>query len=330
MVRTKCVHHFLVHILWFILFASLTACEQLGLGGKAALPDSTHRVGMAYNIPPSTINKLGNFFYDREIAKQNEKGKIKTDAKIKRSVDRVAENLIAAARKDPRYGDVAKELDWRHETIKAEDPSTAKVFSGGGIAVFEGVFPYVKTEGALAGILAHEMAHILARHEVKRLSALVAAGGVSGGALAFSITNPEKMDPKMIGPVAGALGLGYFFGVNQPWAREQEKEADCAGLSLAAKAGYDPEAITGFWRRMNEMRNEPHTAFDFLKDHPMDDDRFYYIKDQCLAQAKRIYEMVGPDQRQNASAWINFPVPDCRSRAEGSQSFSPSDECHHL
>jgi predicted Zn-dependent protease len=296
-------HLFRLSIIGFFLLASLTACEKLGLGGKAALPGSDKLSGGMTPVTPSMVNKLGNIIYNWKIGNLKDEKKIETDAEMKQPVDRVIANLKAAAHKDPKYGDVAKELDWRHETIKVEDPSLAKAFSGGGIAVYEGAFRHAKTEGVLAGILAHEMAHILARHEVKRVSALVAAGGVSAGTLAFTIANPEKMDPKVFGPVAGAMGLGYFFGVNQPWAREDEKEADCLGLSLAARAGYEPKVIEKFW---DDASHDPKAngSFTFLKDHPTDKERYEYIKSTCLEEANKDYAKVAKEKRQSASAML--------------------------
>jgi predicted Zn-dependent protease len=293
-----------------LVVASFTACEQLGgmVGKKppAGVPVSSSGMTAALTpqIPPAAVYEFGNYFYRREIQTQKEKGNIEERPEFVKPIERIFDRLKRTALEDPDYAEVAKELDWQLNTIKDKSITMPKAFPGGGIAIYEGLFPHAKTEGAFAGILGHEMAHVLLRHEIKRLSALVAAEGAAGGAIVASLANPKTMDPKVVGPVAGSLGLGYYFGQKTVWAQEQEKDADCTGLLLAAKAGYEPAKIVSFWEGVNKDRETLNKSLDFLKEHPMNDARYKYIKDTCQQKAEDVYKTVGKEKQQDAAALL--------------------------
>ncbi len=295
-----------------LLFLSMTGCdklnipgggmagspmaEQLAAGAIKASPPST----VATAIPPSTLARLGNVIYDWEV-KRREK---EDDPNVTAQMHRIFQRLKEVALADPTYGAVAKEMDWKLNTIRDKEIVMADAYPGGGVAIYNGVFTIAENEGALAAILGHEMAHVLARHELNRMTGDVAATAMTVGSAIASGTMPDKMDPKVIGPVAGALGIGYIFGVRQPWQRANELEADCLGLLLAAKAGYDPEKINGFWRRMNNDATKANDSYQFLNDHPINENRITHIKTTCLSPAQKVYDQVESVHRQDASATL--------------------------
>ena len=85
------------------------------------------------------------------------------------------------------------------------------------------------------------------------------------------------------------------------WAKQDELDADCIGLDLAAEAGYDPEKILGFWRRMQHDSDENNKEIDLLDEHPINKDRINNLNNACLTKAKGIYKQVKQSERQNAS-----------------------------
>lgn len=253
-----------------VLFISVTGFDLPKLpGGGVASP--------TIPVSPSMIAKLGNFFYDREIKNREEKGENEKDQEVNKQMNKIFNRLKEAAQNDPKYGLVAKEMDWKLNTIRDKAMINAKAFSGGGVAIYEGVFRVAKNEGALGAILGHEMIHILARHDLKRFSgdtAVAASTVASGVALG---TSPDKIDRQAIAAVTGALGIGYLFGGRQAWERSQEHDADCDGLELAAKAGYDPSVIEAFWERMKNATEEDKKTYRFLDDHPINQERLDHI-----------------------------------------------------
>ena len=84
-----------------------------------------------------------------------------------------------------------------------------------------------------------------------------------------------------------ALGLGSQLGVELPFSRQQESEADHIGLILMAKAGYDPATAVDFWQRMlaYSKGKEPPA---FLSDHPSSEQRIADIKRE-LPEAKAAF-----------------------------------------
>ncbi len=306
------------------LFISVAACDKVNLtevmkvGGQVAAGQTaqsgTPGGGMAglsvagqllkdvpISVPPSAVAKLGNAFYHFEILRKESQKE--TEPRVTDQMARIFDLLKAAAQTDQTYGEVAQKMDWQLNTLK-ENIAMAKAFPGGGIVIYDGVFPVAQNEGALAAILGHEMAHVLKQHELKRLTGDVAVAATTlGPAIASGM---GEVDPKVVGPVAGALGVGYLFGVRPHWQRSQEDEADCLGLELATKAGYDPEKIKGFWRRMKALNDESPSAMpQFLNDHPIDDDRLTHIENQCMSTAKKDYaEIVKNGKNQEASALL--------------------------
>src|SRR5205085_2287209 len=122
--------------------------------------------------------------------------------------------------------------------------------------------------------------HALAHHSGERLSRMeLMQLGETGILAAVGAKKPEAV--QMVG---AALGIGAQLGVELPFSRSQEAEADHIGLVLMAKAGYDPARAVDFWQRMAEYGKgkEPPA---FLSDHPSDQDRIAAIKRE-LPEAK--------------------------------------------
>lgn len=257
-------------------------------------------------VSPAKLASLGNELYNKEIEQRKEKNEIETNNKVTDQMDRIFDQLKSAALADQEYGAVAKEMDWRLTTIRDKEIVMAKAYPGGGVAIYNGVFHVAENEGALAAILGHEMAHVLARHELKRIAghAAVAAAAVgSGVALAMK---PEKRDRQVIAGITGALAIADLFGGRQAWERAQEHDADCLGLRLSARAGYDPKKLEGFWQRMKAIEDSEgaKNKYQFLNDHPITPDRLDHIKDTCIPKAQEVYDQVEQTKRQNASATL--------------------------
>ncbi|HVI24187.1 MAG TPA: M48 family metallopeptidase, partial [Myxococcales bacterium] len=93
--------------------------------------------------------------------------------------------------------------------------------------------------------------------------------------------------PGAVQAVGAALGIGSQVGVELPFSRQQESEADHIGLVLMAKAGYDPAKAVDFWQRMAAYGKGKQPPA-FLSDHPSDEDRIAAIKKE-LPEAKAAY-----------------------------------------
>jgi predicted Zn-dependent protease len=294
------------------LFLSVAACDTINIpgGGAAGLrKDAPAPDDKPPAVSPSALASLGNELYNKEVEQRKGKNEIETNTTVTVQMDHIFNQLKSAALTDEEYGAVAKEMDWRLNTIRDKNVVMAKAYPGGGIAIYDGVFDVAKNEGALAAILGHEMAHVLARHELKRMAGHAAvAGATLGSAIALAL-KPDKRDRQVIAGVTGAAALGYLVGGRQAWERAQEHDADCLGLRLAAKAGYDPKKIEGFWQDM--MKNtEANDKYQFLNGHPVNDDRLKHINEldnnnkSCMSRSQEVYDQVENGKRQDASATL--------------------------
>jgi predicted Zn-dependent protease len=142
---------------------------------------------------------------------------------------------------------------------------------GGYVYVTRGLLALADNEAEVAGVLAHEIGHVTARHSAERYGQTVAAN-VFGLGLGLLLGRGPATD--LYGAVAGVALRSY--------SREQEYESDLLGVRYMARAGYDPGAMASFLGRLqahsqfeSELRGEPGKAdrFDLLQTHPRTADR---------------------------------------------------------
>jgi len=159
---------------------------------------------------------------------------------------------------------VSGRADYQWEFTVIDDPKQANAFAlpGGKVAVYTGLFPIAQDTAGLAAVLGHEVSHAIARHGAERMSqGLVAQLAGTGLAVGLGSYSPATQIAVM-----QAFGLGVQVGAMLPFGRSQESEADRIGLILMAKAGYDPAASLGLWRRFEQAGSS--APPEFLSTHP--------------------------------------------------------------
>lgn len=150
-----------------------------------------------------------------------------------------------------------------------EHEINAFALPGGQVFVNDSLILAMISEGELAGPLAHEIAHVTARHAVKRLS---------------------KMQYMQYGALAGIIfgGIGYWgyqgIGILMNLAalgitRESESEADLLGTQYLWKAGYDPRLLIDSFDRL--LKNQKLGVSSFWRSHPSLDDRMERVEEEA-------------------------------------------------
>ncbi len=210
-----------------------------------------------------------------------EYGKVLNQSKLSSSqqqvemVRRVGFKIAKAAEaflKEAGMQSEIKNLNWEFNLIEDDKQANAWVMPGGKAAVYTGILKYTQNETGLAVVLGHEVAHAIARHGNERMSqGLMAQMGGAALSAALSQNSPATQNLFM-----QAYGAGATVGLLLPYSRLHESEADRIGLTLMARAGYDPREAVPFWQRMNEQggRRPP----EFLSTHPAPESRIANIK----------------------------------------------------
>ncbi|MFP4351845.1 MAG: M48 family metallopeptidase [Puniceicoccaceae bacterium] len=178
-------------------------------------------------------------------------------------------------------GGAVPAADWEFIYID-EDQVNAFALPGGKIAVYDGLFDVVENEDELAFIIAHEVAHVTARHANQRLSQAMVLAGIGVG-VGYAI---EDLDPAEKQIVMAAYGLGGTLGVALPYSRMHEREADYIGLLYMARAGYNPAVAPGVWEKMAE--DSPGGPPAWLSTHPSHGDRARRLR-ESMPEAEREY-----------------------------------------
>jgi len=256
----------------FILCFSLAACATVPL---------TERKSLSL-ISDSELVSLSNDQY----AKVLKESKLSTDQEEVQMVTRVGKRIATAAEgflKESGAGDKIKNYKWQFNVIEDDKTVNAWCMPGGKVAVYTGILPVTKNETGLAVVLGHEVAHAIAEHGNERMSqALVAQLG--GVALSAALANQPAETTQLF---MAAYGVTANVGALLPYSRLHESEADRIGLTLMAKAGYDPHEAVRFWQAMSAQGgSRPPTL---LSTHPAPESRIEKIK-SYIPEAMRYYK----------------------------------------
>lgn len=151
-------------------------------------------------------------------------------------VKRVGGEIARAAEEFMRESGMESEIEnykWEFNLIEDDKVVNAWCMPGGKVAFYTGILPITRDENGLGVVMGHEVAHAIAKHGNERVSqGLLAQLGAVSLSLALSreptVTNQIFM---------AAYGIGAQVGVLLPYSRLHEREADCIGLMLMARAG---------------------------------------------------------------------------------------------
>jgi len=210
-------------------------------------------------------------------------------------------NAVETFYKNNGYESELQNYAWEFNLVK-DNSVNAFAMPGGKVVIFTGLLPVTQTEEALAVVIGHEIAHVIAQHSNERLSQQIAlqyGGAIAGGLLG----NSQAM--QQLGNTV--FGLGAQFGVMMPYARKQEYEADEIGLIIMAMAGYNPQVAIPFWTRMAESGGGAQVP-EFLSTHPTDSKRIANIEN-IMPGVMQYYKGTGVQNQTSAPIKTKAEVP---------------------
>jgi predicted Zn-dependent protease len=165
-----------------------------------------------------------------------------------------------------------------------DDSINAFALVGGHVGVHSGLILLSQNESELAGVVGHEIAHILQKHQARMMHGQRGAQFTSLAALALAVL-AARGGSSQSGQIteAAIASAGALQIQNQiDYTREHEREADRVGLTLVERAGYDPRGMATFFERLlranrlNEFKGAP----AYLRTHPLTTERIADIQDR--------------------------------------------------
>lgn len=202
----------------------------------------------------------------KAYAEIKSKSKISNNAEWNAMVQRVAQRIAKAS---------GEPFQW--EVVLIESPEVnAWCMPGGKMAVYTGIMPVLQTEGALAAVMGHEVAHATLRHgmagyaRAKKSNYAGLAIGIAtvvGGELLCG--SQMCKDLSKLGGAAAGFAITFL---DRKFSRGDETSADQEGQILMARAGYDPKESLKLWQRMNAAKQGAAPP-EFMSTHPSDQTR---------------------------------------------------------
>ena len=210
------------------------------------------------------------------------------------------------------------------------DPSiNAFALPGGPMFIHTGLLSALDNESQLAGVMAHEMSHVILRH------------GTSQVSKANLVQLPAMLGASALGNKGGLWGtlgqLGVGLGAQSvllSYSRDAEQQADLNGAQIMNEVGYDPTQMAKFFEK---LQTQGGTAGDtrlanFLSDHPTPGNRVKYVEDQNKSLPKVAYRESAPDDlprvKQLVAALPPPPKPAPAATAAAGQGTPPSAAVH--
>jgi len=213
--------------------------------------------GRIFGILPNWVSLEKEQALGSQIAAEFEQtARLVEDPVICEYVDRVGQNIV-------KHSDARVPF---HIKVVDTDEVNAFAFPGGYFYVNKGLILAADNEAELAGVMAHEISHVTARHATQRMSkgqylqlAAIPALFVGGYWAQMGIQN--------------ALGLGLnleLMGIT----RESEREADQLGIQYLWNTGYDPNAFVSFFEKLQaQEKSKPGRLAGWFRTHPSTEDR---------------------------------------------------------
>lgn len=239
----------------------IAVCKYLGTTQINPITNEKQHIGMSVDqeiaiglqSAPSMANQHGGLHPDQNA-----------QALVKQVGQRLVDNTIA--QKSP----------YRYDFHLLRDQRTVNAFAlpGGQIFITAALFNRLETEDQLAGVLGHEIGHVLARHSAERMSKQELIQGLTGAAV-MATYDPYNPASQRSGEVAKYIGNL----VSMKFGRSQELQSDDLGVRLMLEAGYNPSEMIGVMKILKAAAGGDGRQPEFFSTHPDPENRVERIQE---------------------------------------------------
>ncbi len=207
-------------------------------------PDQEIALGL--QSVPSMFQEFGNEVRDPQIAAL---------------VENVGQSLVR--------GSIANQTEWEWDFHAIDNDQVINAFAlpGGQVFITTALLNEFNSEDQLAGVLAHEIVHVLARHSAQQIAKSDLTNGLVGAIAVASENASAAQTAAMIGQL-----------VNMSYGRDAEIQSDTFGVCLMASAGYDPEAMIEVMQILASAGGGSGQP-EFFSTHPNPDNRIARIQE---------------------------------------------------
>ncbi|MBE9214650.1 M48 family metalloprotease [Plectonema cf. radiosum LEGE 06105] len=187
--------------------------------------------------------------------------RLNSNSQINNYITRIGKRLEAQ--------NTRKNIPYTFQVVR-DDSINAFATTGGYVYINTGLIKAADNEAELASVIAHEIGHIEGEHVIEQMKKTAIARGL---ATAAGVENSKLVQ------------LGVELGYRRPNSRGAEKEADQIGLRLLTDAGYAPQAMVSFMRKLESKGRG--SVPTFLSTHPSPGNRVQYLQNWVNAQSNK-------------------------------------------
>ena len=224
-------------------------------------------------LPEHTLNRQAAQIYEN-VKKKTKLSTDKDQLQEIREIGSKTEKAISAYFDSINAPDPTNNFQWEYILIDNDKIKNAWCMPGGKIAIYTGILKVTKNQNGLASVMGHEIAHAVAKHSVERASrALV----LNIGTAALDIFTGGAISNTSRTTGVDVAGMLRTFGIDNPFGRKQEREADYLGLIFSSLAGYDIRESVKVWERMKEAHKGKEPP-EWMSTHPSSDNRIVSLK----------------------------------------------------
>ncbi|WP_353685109.1 M48 family metalloprotease [Thermodesulfovibrio sp. 3907-1M] len=248
---------FFILFLPFLVFACIQEIDPLSGKKVYTLLSTDQEISIGHQIIPSAINENDGLYPDREVQSY---------------IREIGEKIASVT---PR------KVDYRFYVVNSSEVN-AFALHGGPVFITRGILLKMDKESELAGVLAHELGHINARHHARFLEKTY------GMNILLNILGIALHETKYAGAIMSLAEVSSGL-LQLKFSREQENEADSLGVRFSYHAGYDPEGLISMFNKFKAM--ERVGTVEWLSTHPLPDTRIKNVHEIISRQYPDSYRL---------------------------------------